>query len=130
LITLDAHQKELERRLRELEDKLENQRIENMLHMEKQDSSIFDKKNEIQACLNDYDHLLHNKDVIEFEINIYKRILDSRCGKEEKKPVSISKDELFLRLEREKAKFHDPHISIGMAKGIYIFLIFYNFCLL
>jgi chromosome segregation ATPase len=115
LITLDSQQKDLERRLRELEDKQEKQRIETMLILEKQDSDIFDKKNMYQTYLNDYDHLLHNKDVIEFEINIYKRILDARCGKEEKKPVSINKDELFLRLEREKAKFHDPHISIAWS---------------
>ena len=107
MIILDAHQKELERRLRELEDKLENQRIENMLIMEKQDSSIFDKKNEIQACLNDYDHLLHNKCDVELEINTLKRLLDSSNVPDAPKkaiPEGISRDDLYFRLEREKAK--------------------------
>lgn len=113
-LTLEGNQKDLEKRLRDLEDQLEEKRRDHLFMMEKQDGTIAQKKNEIQTCLNDYDHLLHTKDVIEFEINIYKRILDSRCVTSVPKK-DISKDDLFLRLEREKAKFHDPHVSIAWS---------------
>lgn len=108
-------QKELEEKHRALEDKLEDLRRDHNDKMYKKDGLIEDIKNEIADHYNDYDILLRNKGLNEFEINTFKRLLENSAGPETDKKIdsSLSNEELMRRLQREKAKVGDHHISIA-----------------
>lgn len=64
-------------RLNQLEETLDNTRHQTGVNAEERDREINDIKIKIQDMLNDNDQLLSNKTSLEFEINTYKRLLES-----------------------------------------------------
>ena len=120
LIDLFERQKYLSGKLLEKEKELERQREKNAEILEKQDAKIMNKKLAIEDHLNDYEYILHNKGVTEYELFTLQRILDTVVGKSQPPQqkiqipiVNLTRDELLLRLKREKAKIGDVHVSIA-----------------
>jgi intermediate filament protein if len=104
---LEQDYRMLEKKLHDLEQLYDNLKRDNFYKLEDQDKQIAQLKKAIKDDLNDYDHLLHNKCDVELEINTLKRLLDSSNVPDAPKkaiPEGISRDDLFIRLEREKAK--------------------------
>jgi hypothetical protein len=107
--------KDLEDKLKNLEEKLKNLRIEHADTLKNQDLLINELKDKIQEHLNDYDHLLSNMSILQFEINAFKRLIECNdLPKQESKPdANLTGEELMRRLQREKAKIGDVHVSIA-----------------
>ena len=111
---LDLDNKMLEKKLHDLEQLYDNLKRDNFLKLNELDKEIEKLKKSIKDYLNDYDHVLHNKCDVELEINTLRRIMDtSHVPEAPKKPIehAITRDDLLIRLEREKAKTGDFHVS-------------------
>jgi chromosome segregation ATPase len=67
----------LVQRLGQLEEELDNARHRNATGIEERDRELNEIKFKVQEMLNDNDQLLSNKTSLEFEINTYKRLLES-----------------------------------------------------
>jgi len=68
---------ELLMRLSQLEEELELVRRNTMLTLEQKDKEIAEIKAKLQELMADYDELMSNKASLEFEINTYRRLLES-----------------------------------------------------
>ena len=64
-------------RLRQLEEELEFVRRNISLTLEQKEKEISDIKTKLQDLMADYDELMSNKASLEFEINTYRRLLES-----------------------------------------------------
>lgn len=64
-------------RLSQLEEELDSVRRENGLTLDQRDRDISEMRQRLQELMNDYDELMNNKASLEFEINTYRRLLES-----------------------------------------------------
>lgn len=64
-------------RLSQLEEELDSVRRENGLTLDQRDRDISEMRQRLQDLMNDYDELMNNKASLEFEINTYRRLLES-----------------------------------------------------
>jgi intermediate filament protein if len=64
-------------RLNQLEEELDLVRRQNGFSLDERDKEINELKLKLQDMLNDYDQLMSNKTSLEFEINTYRRLLES-----------------------------------------------------
>merc|ERR1712127_781044 len=76
-------------RLSQLEEELDSVRRENGLTLDQRDRDINEMRQRLQELMNDYDELMNNKASLEFEINTYRRLLES----EETRTTRISQAE-------------------------------------
>lgn len=68
---------ELIQRLNACEERLDSVRRDNVFKLEQSDREISDLRAKYQDMLNNYDELMNNKTSLEFEINTYRRLLES-----------------------------------------------------
>jgi intermediate filament protein if len=68
---------ELIQRLNACEERLDLVRRDNGYQLEQRDREISDLRSKLQDMMNDYDELMNNKTSLEFEINTYRRLLES-----------------------------------------------------
>lgn len=93
---LKQHNASLVLRLNQLEEELEQVRRHNGLALDERDREINDLRSKLQDLIGDYDQLMNNKTSLEFEINTYRRLLESeehrstRVASSEAKPSSSS----------------------------------------
>lgn len=80
-------------RLSHLEEELDSVRRENGLTLDQRDRDINEMRQRLQELMNDYDELMNNKASLEFEINTYRRLLES----EETRTTRISQAESSTR---------------------------------
>jgi len=64
-------------RLSQLEEELDSVRRENGLTLDQRDRDISEMRQRLQELMSDYDELMNNKASLEFEINTYRRLLES-----------------------------------------------------
>ena len=64
-------------RLSQLEEELDSVRRENGLTLDQRDRDISEMRQRLQELMGDYDELMNNKASLEFEINTYRRLLES-----------------------------------------------------
>ncbi len=64
-------------RLNQCEEELETLRRNNSSTIEEQSKQISNIKTRLQELMDDYDELMKNKSTLEFEINTYRRLLES-----------------------------------------------------
>ena len=74
---LKQHNANLILRLNQLEEELEQVRRHNGLALDERDRDINDIRSKLQDLIGDYDQLMNNKTSLEFEINTYRRLLES-----------------------------------------------------
>ena len=74
---LKQHNSSLILRLNQLEEDLEHLRRNNGLVLDDKDREINDIRSKLQDLIGDYDQLMNNKTSLEFEINTYRRLLES-----------------------------------------------------
>lgn len=80
-------------RLSQLEEELDSVRRENGLTLDQRDRDISEMRQRLQELMNDYDELMNNKASLEFEINTYRRLLES----EETRTTRMSERETSTR---------------------------------
>ena len=95
--TLDENQREfnslkqananLIMRLSQLEEDLDAARRNNGLTIDSQDREISELKIRLQELMGDYDELMNNKTSLEFEINTYRRLLESEETRSSRQPA-------------------------------------------
>jgi len=76
-------------RLSQLEEELDSVRRENGLTLDQRDRDISEMRQRLQELMGDYDELMNNKASLEFEINTYRRLLES----EETRTTRIQQNE-------------------------------------
>lgn len=64
-------------RLSQLEESLDDVRRSNGFTVEEREKTIAELKSKLQGLMEDYDELMNNKTTLEFEINTYRRLLES-----------------------------------------------------
>jgi len=64
-------------RLSQLEEELDSVRRENGLTLDQRERDITEMRQRLQELMSDYDELMNNKASLEFEINTYRRLLES-----------------------------------------------------
>ncbi len=64
-------------RLSQLEEELDTVRRNNGLTLDHHDRDIAEMRAKLQELMGDYDELMNNKASLEFEINTYRRLLES-----------------------------------------------------
>ncbi|CAF0822808.1 unnamed protein product [Brachionus calyciflorus] len=64
-------------RLSQLEEELDQKRRSNGFALDEKDREIGDLRNKLSDLMTDYDELMSNKASLEFEINTYRRLLES-----------------------------------------------------
>jgi chromosome segregation ATPase len=74
---LSRHNQSLAMRLVRLEEQLESSRQANAVKLDECDREYQSLSGKYNDLVEDYDQLLHNKASIEFEINAYRRLLES-----------------------------------------------------
>jgi intermediate filament protein if len=74
---LKQHNANLILRLNQLEEELEQVRRHNGLALDERDRDINEIRGKLQDLIGDYDQLMNNKTSLEFEINTYRRLLES-----------------------------------------------------
>lgn len=85
-------------RLSQLEEELDSVRRENGLTLDQRDRDISEMRQRLQELMSDYDELMNNKASLEFEINTYRRLLES----EETRTTRISKIESHESSQRQR----------------------------
>ena len=79
-------------KMRELEERLEQLRSQNLIFFTERDRSIAELREKISEKMSTYDELMSQKTSLEFEINTYRRLLESeesRLGKSKSAADSI-----------------------------------------
>lgn len=74
---LKQHNANLVMRLNQLEEELEQVRRSNGFQLDQRDRDISELRSKLQDMIGDYDQLMNNKTSLEFEINTYRRLLES-----------------------------------------------------
>jgi intermediate filament protein if len=74
---LKQHNATLIMRLNQLEEELEQVRRHNGLALDERDRDMNELRGKLQDLIGDYDQLMNNKTSLEFEINTYRRLLES-----------------------------------------------------
>ena len=103
----DANAKEIEdlkrnheamaKRLQSVEEHVDMERAHVNETLEVQQNEVKRLNEELMALTNDYNHINVNKATLEYEINVYKRLLDSQLDRFGKQPV-----EVVVAVPREK----------------------------
>lgn len=103
----DANAKEIEdlkrnheamaKRLQSVEEHVDMERAHVNETLEVQQNEVKRLNEELMALTNDYNHINVNKATLEYEINVYKRLLDSQLDRFGKAPV-----EVVVAVPREK----------------------------
>lgn len=74
-------------RLQQVEEHVDLERAQVNETLEAQNNEVKRLNEELQALTNDYNHINVNKATLEYEINVYKRLLDSQLDRFGKQPV-------------------------------------------
>jgi intermediate filament protein if len=74
---LKQHNADLIMRLSQLEEELDQVRRNNGFTLDQRDREIAELRAKLQELMSDYDELMNNKASLEFEINTYRRLLES-----------------------------------------------------
>ena len=74
---LKQHNADLIMRLSQLEEELDTVRRNNGFGLDQRDRDIAEMRANLQQLMGDYDELMNNKASLEFEINTYRRLLES-----------------------------------------------------
>jgi len=74
---LKQHNADLIMRLSQLEEELDSVRRNNGFSLDQHDREIAEMRAKLQELMGDYDELMNNKASLEFEINTYRRLLES-----------------------------------------------------
>lgn len=74
-------------RLQQVEEHVDMERAHVNDTLEAQNAEVKRLNEELQALTNDYNHINVNKATLEYEINVYKRLLDSQLDRFGKQPV-------------------------------------------
>jgi len=82
-VDLKQHNSDLIMRLSQLEEELDQVRRNNGFALDQRDRDIAEMRAKLQELMGDYDELMNNKASLEFEINTYRRLLES----EETRPL-------------------------------------------
>lgn len=75
-IELQRRHSELMAKLRELEERLEQTKSNNQIHLAERDRDLSLLRDKIQEIMASYDELMNRKTSLEFEINTYRRLLE------------------------------------------------------
>lgn len=92
---LKQHNADLIMRLSQLEEELDSVRHNNGFSLDQRDRDIAELRAKLQELMGDYDELMNNKASLEFEINTYRRLLESeetrstRVGEQRFKPSTV-----------------------------------------
>jgi hypothetical protein len=71
----------MQKRLACIEEHLEKERVHNQETMERQNEEVHALNQNLEQLLNDYNHINANKATLEYEMQVYKRLLDSQLDK-------------------------------------------------
>jgi len=88
-VDLKQHNADLIMRLSQLEEELDNVRRNNGFTLDQRDRDIADLRGKLQELMGDYDELMNNKASLEFEINTYRRLLESEETRSSRLPAEI-----------------------------------------
>lgn len=94
-------------RLSQLEEELDSVRRENGLTLDQRDRDITEMRQRLQELMNDYDELMNNKASLEFEINTYRRLLES----EETRTTRMSDRESTRHVTKQAAPVQQPIVQ-------------------
>jgi intermediate filament protein if len=83
---LKMYNSELIMRLSQLEEELDQVRRDNGLTLDQRDREINEMRARLQELMGDYDELMNNKASLEFEINTYRRLLESEETRSSRAP--------------------------------------------
>lgn len=75
-------------RLSQLEEELDQVRRNNGFTLDQRDREIAEMRARLQEMMGDYDELMNNKASLEFEINTYRRLLESEETRTQRLPAS------------------------------------------
>lgn len=101
-------------RLSQLEEELDSVRRENGLTLDQRDRDISEMRQRLQELMNDYDELMNNKASLEFEINTYRRLLES----EETRTSRMSDREVVTRTHRAAAPAPQPQPIVQQQQPV------------
>lgn len=141
--TYDQNNKELEdlklnyssmtKRLYDLENHIENSRSNLNVTLEKQDMEIGHLNDEMKTLMDDYNHINCHKANLEYEMHVYKRLLDSQIerfdskqpevvpvGKSEKNQTIISSNQVGGKVQNKKEKKGSVGICDASPDGKYV----------
>jgi intermediate filament protein if len=88
-VDLKQHNADLIMRLSQLEEELDNVRRNNGFTLDQRDRDIADLRGKLQELMGDYDELMNNKASLEFEINTYRRLLESEETRSSRLPAEV-----------------------------------------
>ena len=88
---LKQHNADLLMRLSQLEEELDTVRRNNGFGLDQRDRDISEMRANLQQLMGDYDELMNNKASLEFEINTYRRLLES----EETRTTRVTTDQRY-----------------------------------
>lgn len=107
---LKQHNADLIMRLSQLEEELDNVRRNNGFALDQADRDISEMRARLQELMGDYDELMNNKASLEFEINTYRRLLES----EETRTTRVISSESSSAPIRSVRREHTPSSSSGV----------------
>ena len=97
-------------RLSQLEEELDSVRRENGLTLDQRERDIGEMRHRLQELMNDYDELMNNKASLEFEINTYRRLLES----EETRTSRMERETSHTRYVRPQQAQPQPQPQVGV----------------
>lgn len=139
--TYDQNAKELDdlkmnydamaKRLQDLENHVENARVDLTDTLDKQDNEIKNLNDEMKNLLDDYNHINTHKNNLEYEMHVYKRLLDSQLErfepkqpepspKPEKNQTIVSSNQLGGKVQNKKEKKGSIGICDTSPDGKYV----------
>lgn len=110
---LKQHNADLIMRLSQLEEELDTVRRNNGFSLDQHDRDIAEMRARLQELMGDYDELMNNKASLEFEINTYRRLLESEETRTTRVASSSQSSSHHHQLAPERPQFrqHTHYVS-------------------
>jgi basic type II keratin len=89
-------------RLSQLEEELDQTRHNNGFAIDQRDREIYDFRSRLQELMADYDELMNSKTTLEFEINTYRRLLESEETRTNRKTTTTTTSSTIYQSQQPK----------------------------